>query len=51
MPWLVMYCVGSRRYWAFPGFNVPSGTTLEPADLDEFVTRMRETELHYLPPS
>jgi hypothetical protein len=49
--WLVMYGVGSRRYWAFPGFRVPSGTLLESADLNELVTQMRETELHYLPTS
>jgi hypothetical protein len=48
--WLVMYGAGSRRYWAFPAFNVPSGTILESADLDELVTQMRETELRYLWP-
>jgi hypothetical protein len=47
--WLVMYGVGSRRYWAFPAFRVPSGTILDSVNLDELVTRMRETELHYLP--
>jgi hypothetical protein len=47
--WLVMYGAGSRRYWAFPAFSVPSGTLLASADLDELVSWMRETELRYLP--
>jgi hypothetical protein len=48
--WLVVWGVGSRRYWAFPAFDVPPRTVVSAADPDDLVTRMRETEMQYLPP-
>jgi len=48
--WLVMWGTGSRRYWAFPAFAVPCGTIVSAADPDDLITRMRETEMRYLPP-
>jgi hypothetical protein len=48
--WLVIWGTASRRYWAFPWFNVPQGTILNERDPRELLTRMRQTELRYLPP-
>ena len=47
--WVVLWGTGSRRYWAFAGFDVPSGLILQSADPDDLVMQMRETELRYLP--
>jgi hypothetical protein len=48
--WVVIWGTGSRRYWAFPAFDVPPGLILQSADPDKLVTQMRQTELRHLPP-
>jgi hypothetical protein len=48
--WLVMWGTASRRYWAYPTFNVPKGTILSAADPGELLTQMRQIEMRYLPP-
>lgn len=43
--WLVLWGPYSRRYWAFPCFDVPPGTILDAPGPRELLTQMNSTEL------
>jgi hypothetical protein len=43
--WIVVWGVYSRRYWAFPLFNVPPRTILHATDPRDLATRMVHVEL------
>jgi hypothetical protein len=43
--WLVMYGPHSRRFWAYPVFNVPAGTYVGAEDPAELESRMRVIEM------
>lgn len=42
--WLVMWGVGSRRFWAYPGLQVPRGTIAEAANPAHLVAAMRSIQ-------
>jgi hypothetical protein len=46
--WLVMYGPHSRKFWAYPVFNVPVGTYAGAEDPAELESRMRVIEMTFL---
>ena len=42
--WLVLWGVSSRRYWAFPMFDVAPGTIISAVDPKELLTLMTRAE-------
>lgn len=42
--WLVLWGPGSRRFWAFPLFQVPAGTMIQAVDLGALLAALRDAE-------
>lgn len=42
--WLVMWGVGSRKFWAYPRFRVPRGTIAKATDPNDLVAEMRSIQ-------